>query len=426
VHRFQAQHSKVTVRSRRRVLQLLGSACVGARVLAAVPKSSRRTHGITVNLLSDCILTTPLPQDDSEFTRLLSILKGADATIANFEGTLTDPDAWANVIDPHGVPICGGQNVRGVETTTADLNWLGIKLVGNANNHAMDWGAAGLAATARKLTSAGIAHAGTGADLAEARRPAYLHLDQSTIALISCASTYWPGALASHSNSAIPGRPGVSPVRVQKNVDKPDGEGGVDPRDLREIVASVQEARSNADIVIISCHTHEGEGDDREKPPFFLMQLARACIDAGAHAFFSHGPHVLRGVELYKGRPIFYSLGSFLFLTHDPRSLPEEMYENCDMSSRNPFDYYRMADKEFDGDTEFWQGAVAKVVFSEGQLAGIDLIPTVLRNAEGEPWGLPRLATPKECTEILRRIERLSQHWSTRFDIRDRVGHVRI
>jgi Bacterial capsule synthesis protein PGA_cap len=390
---------------------------VGAAATAALTNRARAAagaHTATINLLGDCILTTPLPREDADLARILPILRGADVTVANFEGTLADSGSWANSI------VCGGQNVRGVESTVGDLGWLGVKLVGNANNHGMDWGAAGLLATARKLSAAGIAHAGTGENLAEARKPAYLASAAGTVALISCASTYRPGALASHANTTVPGRPGISPVRVQKQgvVDV------VDTRDLDEIVASVSDARGAADVVIVSCHTHE-EGGDRAKPPAFLEQLAHACVDAGAHTFFSHGPHVLRGVEIYRGRPIFYSLGAFLFLTRDSRQLPEESYENCGITSRNPLDYYEKTDKEWLDDIEFWEGAIARITLANGRIERVALVPTVIRHdAAASSWGVPRLATTEESARILRRLETLSGQWGTRIDVGQSAGRV--
>jgi hypothetical protein len=404
------------------LLGILGAASTAAisGVLRGETRSGSRA-GATINLLGDCIMTTPLPREDADLNRIGAMLQTADLTVANFEGTLADAGAWANSIDPHGVPVCGGQNIRGVESTIDDLGWLGVRLVGTANNHGMDWGAAGLLTTVRKLDQAGIAHAGTGADLAAAREPGYAHSAAGTVALISCASTYWPGALASHANAEVPGRPGISPLRIRKR----EGVDEVDPRDLDEIVASIRKVKQSADVTIISCHTHE-EGENRALPPAFLEAFAHACIDAGAHAFFSHGPHVLRGVEIYRNRPIFYSLGAFLFLTRDLRQLPEEVYESCGMASRNPLDYYALTDKEFIDDTEFWQGAVAQITVSRGQIQKVDLVPIVIRHSVPAPWGVPRLASRDECSQILLRLQSLSRKWNTSIVMDYPVGRISI
>jgi len=59
-----------------------------------------------------------------------------------------------------------------------------------------------------------------------------------------------------------------------------------------------------ADLVLVTHNGHESDGSDRYKPAKFIETYARACIDAGADAFLGHGPHLLRGIEIYKGKPI--------------------------------------------------------------------------------------------------------------------------
>ena len=85
--------------------------------------------------------------------------------------------------------------------------------------------------------------------------------------------------------------------------------------DLKRTVAEIREARRQADIVVVSVHTHEMRGRDTMVPPEFLETFAHACVDAGASAVIGHGPHQLRGLEIYKGAPVFYSIGNFIFET---------------------------------------------------------------------------------------------------------------
>src|SRR5699024_2349826 len=76
--------------------------------------------------------------------------------------------------------------------------------------------------------------------------------------------------------------------------------------DMERILKNIAEARRQADYVIVSIHSHEMENDFKDKAPQFLKEFSRACIDGGAHAIIGHGPHILRGIEIYKERPIFY------------------------------------------------------------------------------------------------------------------------
>ena len=83
-------------------------------------------------------------------------------------------------------------------------------------------------------------------------------------------------------------------------------------QDVEEIARVVKSASALADIVIVSLHCHES-GANRSVPADFIPIFAKAVIDAGADVFVGHGPHVLRGIEIYKGKPIFYSLSNFIF-----------------------------------------------------------------------------------------------------------------
>jgi hypothetical protein len=380
-------------------------------------------------LLGDCLFTQGIIRDDAELRRFLPLLRGADVAVANFEGTLADEGNWASSIDPGGTPICGGLNVRGDASVASDLSWLGIDMVGTANNHAMDWGPAGLQETNKKLSAAGIQHAGTGSDLSEARRPAYFNPHGSQTALISCTSTYWPGALASHGDSSILGRPGVNPIRIVARGGGAGSTTAVDPGDLQDILNSIRDAKRSAERVFVSCHTHESEGNgdgDRDLPPTFLKELARACIAAGTDAFFSHGPHVLRGVEIYNGRPIFYSLGAFIFRARETRALPAELFENCQMTSRDPIQYFERTSREWVQDVEFWQSMIAEVQFDRDKVTQVRLIPTVIRHDEVRTWGMPELADAEESQAILVRVSRLSAPYGTIIELDGLAGRIRI
>ena len=97
-------------------------------------------------------------------------------------------------------------------------------------------------------------------------------------------------------------------------------------QDLEEIARVVQSASALADIVIVSLHCHES-GANRSLPADFIPIFAKAVIDAGADMFVGHGPHVLRGIEIYKGKPIFYSLSNFIFQNETLLRMPEDSYE---------------------------------------------------------------------------------------------------
>jgi hypothetical protein len=161
-------------------------------------------------------LTEADPERDSVFR----LFQSADAGFANLEGNLFD--TWKF----EGYPAAenGGFEQGGVgsgpllpKSVAADLKRLGITMVSTANNHSMDWGAEALLATLRSLDEAGVAHAGSGRNLAEARAPAYLDTRRGRVALIGSASTFMPmapaGAGGGDGSLLKAPRPGISALR---------------------------------------------------------------------------------------------------------------------------------------------------------------------------------------------------------------------
>ena len=100
---------------------------------------------------------------------------------------------------------------------------------------------------------------------------------------------------------------------------------------MERVEKEIIEAKKQADIVLVSFHGHETDGEDTTVPSMFLETFSRRCVDAGADAVIGHGPHELRGIEIYHGAPIFYSLGNFLFETETVEKQPYDAYINKKM-----------------------------------------------------------------------------------------------
>src|SRR5215472_7344624 len=378
---------------------------------------------ITLAAVGDCLITRGFDRQDSGLQPLLSILRDADVTFGNFEMTLPDPGMY-----PAATGACGDLNNSADGPMPEELRWAGFNIMGLANNHALDYGIDGMFATAKKVSSAGIVTAGTGRNLQEARSPAYYDSSGGRCALIACASTIRPGSHATEGNGEIPGRPGLNALRVharyqvnasqlaalkeiqqglfpggsQSLIPPPKDEtvvnfigkkffAGTSPdvittselRDLTGIIASVGRARRNADFVLVTIHAHKAHGD-REIPATFLPEFAHACIDAGAHAFIGHGPHVLRGIEIYKGKPILYSLGNFIFTAEGMKQIPQEIYDTCSISGDDPSDFFDRAMKGF-SDEVYWQSVVAQAIFIHGELSELRLHPIDLQPSLPRP-----------------------------------------
>lgn len=168
----------------------------------------------------------------------------------------------------------------------------GIDMVSNANNHSLDFGPAAMLDMLRRLDRAGIAHAGAGANVAEARQAALdMTRDGTRIAVVSCTDNEPEWAAGDEA-------PGIHYVRADSD----------DPS-ARALTAEVRRLRSLADTVIVS--THWG-GNWGYRPPLEHRMLGRALVQAGADIVFGHSCHVFRGVEVAGHGVIIYSAGDFV------------------------------------------------------------------------------------------------------------------
>ncbi len=205
-----------------------------------------------------------------------ALLDGADLAIANFENPA--PDAFKY--------HTAGTVFSADPALIKGLAGAGIDFVSLANNHIKDAGAKGILQTMKNLDDWGIAHAGAGANLAEARRPALLKAGGVTVAVLgydTIAGGYF--ATASRAGSA--------------------------PMTAANVKADVAAARkAGADIVIVFPHW----GTEYDPTPFGGQRtLAETAIDAGADMVIGNHAHWAAGMEVYKGKPIWYALGNFVF-----------------------------------------------------------------------------------------------------------------
>jgi poly-gamma-glutamate capsule biosynthesis protein CapA/YwtB (metallophosphatase superfamily) len=402
---------------------------------------------------------------DPGFLDLVKLLRGADCTWGNCEVVFVDSQNVCKthkVIDPH---------VR-CETWGADeLRFMGINLMGTANNHTMDFGDEGLLSTLESLDRVGIAHAGAGLDLDRASRPAYCETTAGRIALVDCASSFFEHYAAGPPEPVFRGRPGLNPLLIQYTVqvdrslfakldevqttiqrllgwhefadvikemkDMGPADTGLfletpikagetldvltqpRPEDVSRVLRAIEMARQEARVVIASVHAH-GARRRMEEPDSFLPPFARACLDAGANVVLATGPHVMRGIDLYRGKPIFYSLGNFF-------SHPQAVAKPPADGSQSPRS--RRAKKNgLQHQRRFWESFVPRITFAAGgEVTAIELHPITLGFGKRESArGTPRLARGEEARAILLRLAELSRSYGTNIDIDGEVGRVRL
>ena len=424
--------------------------------------------GFTLTTVGDLIFARPVAQTpDPAFQSIVKRLQAGDVTFGNFEGSAIDIRHF------EGYPAAefGGVWIIGPPEVARDLKTMGFDMVSRANNHTTDWGLEGMRQTNAALDEAGIVHAGSGATRAAARAPRYIDTPRGRVAIVAMASSFTPMSQAMDPVGEAPGRPGLSAVRVTRQVfvtqdeldrlrrirdeqpagavtptpDEPkDGVNlfgtiyrvgerrgytyTVNAADEAEVLKAIRHAKMSADFVVATIHAHD-PGNWSEEPADFLPTLAHKAIDAGADAWVGHGPHQLRGIEIYKGKPIFYSLGNFIFQLDLLQPVGQDLYERFNKSPTTMTDTEFSTfwtDRTFQG-AQYYQSVVAESRFAHGQLAEIRLHPVDLGyDKRAANRGVPRLAGPDVARAILERLQRLSKPFGTTMVTEQNVGVIRL
>jgi poly-gamma-glutamate synthesis protein (capsule biosynthesis protein) len=206
--------------------------------------------------------------------------------------------------------------------------------------------------------------------------------------------------------------------------------------DIEENLQRISDARRSADWVIVTLHNHESgaTGDD---PSNVAVHYAHAAIDAGADVFHGHGPHRDRGIEIYKGKPIFYSLGHLIQQNDMIDRVPAEnlLRQGLDPNLATPADFFdsrsgKESVDEWAGAANTlgrWQDVVAVVEFTGKTLSGVTLQPIDLGFKRPRyTRGRPQLAEGAAAQDVLTLIQRLSKPFGTDIEISGDVGRVRV
>ena len=214
-----------------------------------------------------------------------------------------------------------------------------------------------------------------------------------------------------------------------------------DKTDLEENLRQVREARRQADWIIVSHHNQEymgprwlpdGRRGDVPEQPEHVAEFAHACIDAGADVFACHGPHYLMGVEIYKDRPVFYSLGNLIFENEALRFTPAYPYERFGLGPlATPADFFDArtgaGTRGHPVDPKYWETIVATCRFDGGKLQEIRLHPVEL--GLGRPRsqrGRPLLAAGEAAQKTIANMQRLCAPYGTKVGARDGVGVISV
>ncbi len=269
-----------------------------------------------VLLVGDVMIRGRVPesywQSDHPFSEVVRYLNERGVVVANLEMPLSN----------RGVKMPKWSNLRSQPDVIHDVRRFGIDSVSLANNHMLDYGPDALFDTLTACDAAGVPRCGAGQDLDESLDPVVLDVGREQVVVLGVATTLPVGSEARSD------RPGIAPIRVSQSFE-------VEPNLMAEQPGMVPVVRTQAngedqaivcdriralkqDGKIVIVMIHWGVPEHWLSPYTGLLAeyqqpLGRALIDAGADAVCGHHSHTLHPIELYRGKPIFYSLGNFLF-----------------------------------------------------------------------------------------------------------------
>ncbi|TWT01593.1 CapA family protein [Planomicrobium sp. CPCC 101079] len=425
---------------------------------------------ISFTATGDSFITRKLPAKDAAFNELSSIIQSSDVRFTNLEITTHHFEGFPSAVS-------GGTWAVAPPHVLNEIKEYGFNLVGWANNHTLDYSHGGLQATEKYLNEYGFVHAGAGDNLAKASEPKYLDTPSGRVAIIAATSSFHESAAAGEQRPDMVGRPGVNPLRfktvhnispekssylkmiaetVEINAEKKlqikngyevgssddsfsfgtylfresEEEGKTTmplQKDVDRIVKAISEAKRQADYVLVSIHAHEMKGASKELPAEFLETFSRICIDEGAHSVIGHGPHVIRGIEIYKNRPIFYSLGNFIFQNETVTHLPDDFYKKYELDhSHTVADAFDARSKNntigYGTNKDIWTAILPYWTMEDGELKELVLYPIEL--GFGEPRYKKGWPSVDKNVDILKKLQKLSAPYGTKIEIEGSVGRV--
>jgi poly-gamma-glutamate synthesis protein (capsule biosynthesis protein) len=385
--------------------------------------------------------------DTPGFHGVRQVIGRADLAFTNFEGT---------ILGSHGGwPLKGSFFGCSQPVVLDTLQALGFNALSLSNNHAFDLGPGGVLSTLVEAERRGFLYAGTGRNHTAAARAAKGSFGGRKVALVAMDGGPGPDFMyAADSANGRPERPGVNRLKLSKVIDvdgdtfeqlrairdkvgytamdlgndsQPDDAPVIDPEgeisiaraifrrsdicgrnvkvdaaDMTRNLTAITSAAEEGHLVIAYLHHHHWASDWYQVPEW-IGAVAKKCIDAGAAMFVSHGAPVLQPVEIYRRRPIFYSLGNFIFHVK---------------SQKWPW-----------GAREVWESVIGLCSFGEdGDLAGMSFRPVVIGGSEIadnddlERRLAPELASPADAERILDRFREHSSKLGTNIEISAGAG----
>jgi poly-gamma-glutamate synthesis protein (capsule biosynthesis protein) len=438
---------------------------------------------IAITLTGDSMITRGMQAfQEKQFLGLLDLFRGSDITVSNLEMLFHHFEMSWHYKGAASFQVCDPRYLR-------DLKWMGMDVVTTATNHAFDYGEEGFLTTLQHCDDAGLLQAGGGRHLDESRAPAYVDTPGGRVAVMATTSTFSEESRSGPGRADFPGKPGVStlrhdivhhvPAEFLDSLRAAKGALGYDAReqsmrrqrglaaesdsadvrflggrfeaanefavktacnkeDMESIARWMRGAKKQADWLVFAMHCHESGaseewyGQTSMQPPDFQVECAHFTIDNGADAFVSHGTHFLRGIEIYKGKPIFYSLGNFIFQNETVEWVPQAAYEGFGLGADDtPGDWgwgrSQGGKHGHSANPVFYRSVVPQCRYVDGALNEVWLHPVDL--GFGRPIGQrgrPVLAEGDVAEEVLSWLQRVSKPFGTEITVEGDKGVIRL
>jgi poly-gamma-glutamate capsule biosynthesis protein CapA/YwtB (metallophosphatase superfamily) len=306
------------------------------------------------------------------FALAMPTLKRADILFGQMEVPFTSDGGGLQMHNYHARRV-GPEKVSSLVSA-------GFDVMSFAGNHALDQGEKAFLNTIETLRKNEIGVIGVGRNIAEAREPWIVERNGTRIAFLAYCSVLPKGY------NAGPERPGCNPIRVATYYEQVDWQPGTPPKiitipnkdDVAAMIKDIGAAKSRADVVIVSMHW--GVHLVPAMLAMYQKEVGHAAIDAGADLIIGHHPHILKAIEVYKGKAIFYSIGNFIV-----PSKPDRKSEGLDL-------YKVKADPEYPGyryPVDARKTLIAQCVVANKKIESVSFFPALI-NKQVQPEVLPQ------------------------------------
>ena len=272
-----------------------------------------------VTLLAVGDVAPRITDPETQLAGIAPLLRAADVAFGQLETPLTNEGT--RQLFP-GFRGASGNVDRDADATAGILADTGFTVMSFAGNHTMDRSAPAMLASVAAAEGRGVRIAGVGENLAAAREPVIVKSGDTTVGFLAYCSVLPRGF------DATPMRAGVAPLRARTFYEQVDWQAGTPPRivtmthagDLAALQDDVRRLREQVDVVVVSMHwgIHFEAGSIAD----YQYEAAHAAVDAGADVILGHHGHVIKGIEYYKDKPIFYSLGNVTLLPRGEKGEP--------------------------------------------------------------------------------------------------------